>query len=37
MSWDISKTYKWDKRYISLAAHIAEWSKDPSRKLELLQ
>tara|TARA_B110000977_G_C10853879_1_gene406878 strand:+ start:237 stop:698 length:462 start_codon:yes stop_codon:yes gene_type:complete len=33
MSWDISKTYKWDKRYISLAAHIAEWSKDPSRKI----
>lgn len=33
MSWDISKTYKWDKRYINLAAHIAEWSKDPSRKI----
>ena len=33
MSWDVSKTYKWDKRYVSLAAHIAEWSKDPSRKI----
>lgn len=33
MSWDISKTYKWDKRYINLAAHIAKWSKDPSRKI----
>ena len=33
MSWDISRTYKWDKRYINLAAHIAKWSKDPSRKI----
>jgi|TARA_B110000908_G_scaffold3261_1_gene4374 dCMP deaminase len=33
VSWDISKTYKWDKRYINLAAHIAKWSKDPSRKI----
>jgi len=33
MSWDISKTYKWDKRYINLAAQIALWSKDPSRKI----
>ena len=30
---DWGKTYKWDKRYIELAAHIAEWSKDPSRKI----
>lgn len=22
---------KWDKRYLSLAAHIGTWSKDPSR------
>ena len=23
---------KWDKRFLSLAKHIAEWSKDPSTK-----
>ena len=26
--WD-----KWDKRYLELAKHIAQWSKDPSRKI----
>ncbi len=31
--WGISKTYKWDKRYLELARHIASWSKDPSRKI----
>ena len=25
--------YKWDKRYLNLAQHIALWSKDPSRKV----
>lgn len=24
---------KWDKRFIALAQHIAEWSKDPSEKV----
>ena len=24
---------KWDKRFLDLAAHIAEWSKDPSTKV----
>ena len=33
MSWEASKNYKWDKRYINLASHIALWSKDPSRKI----
>lgn len=23
----------WDKKYIELAEHISEWSKDPSRKI----
>lgn len=25
--------YKWDKRYIDLAKNVAQWSKDPSRKI----
>ena len=24
---------KWDKRFLELAAHIANWSKDPSKKI----
>ena len=24
---------KWDNRFIALAQHIAEWSKDPSTKV----
>ena len=24
---------KWDKRFLDLAAHIAQWSKDPSTKV----
>jgi|TARA_Y100000389_G_C17332508_1_gene448879 dCMP deaminase len=24
---------KWNKRYLKLAAEVAEWSKDPSRKI----
>lgn len=24
---------KWDTRYLELAKHVAEWSKDPSRKI----
>ena len=24
---------KWDKRYLELARHISEWSKDPSTKI----
>lgn len=24
---------KWDRRYMDLAKHIAQWSKDPSRKI----
>lgn len=31
--WESAKIYKWDKRYIALAQHIALWSKDPSRKV----
>lgn len=31
--WGVSKSYKWDKRYLELARHIASWSKDPSRKI----
>jgi len=31
--WESTKIYKWDKRYIALAQHIALWSKDPSRKV----
>lgn len=27
------KDYKWQRRYIDLAAHVATWSKDPSRKI----
>jgi dCMP deaminase len=33
MSWESAKSYKWDKRFIALAQHIALWSKDPSRKI----
>ncbi len=25
--------YKWDWRYLTLAQHVSEWSKDPSRKI----
>ena len=25
--------YKWDKRFIALAEHVAQWSKDPSTKV----
>lgn len=31
--WGVSKHYRWDKRYLNLAGHIAAWSKDPSRKV----
>ncbi len=31
--WGVSKHYRWDKRYLNLAGHIATWSKDPSRKV----
>ena len=24
---------KWDKRFLGLAAHVAEWSKDPSTQV----
>ena len=24
---------KWDKRYLDLAEHISQWSKDPSKKI----
>lgn len=27
---------KWDKRYIDLAKNVAQWSKDPSRKIGAL-
>lgn len=29
----INMNNKWDKRYIDLAKSIAQWSKDPSRKI----
>ncbi len=28
-----SQQMKWDKRFLRLAAHISEWSKDPSTKV----
>ena len=31
--WGVSKHYRWDKRYLNLAGHIATWSKDPSKKV----
>jgi len=31
--WESAKLYKWDKRYLALASHIAQWSKDPSTKI----
>ena len=33
MSIDKLKQLKWDERYLDLAAGIAGWSKDPSRKI----
>ena len=33
MSFDKLKQLKWDERYLDLAAGIAGWSKDPSRKI----
>lgn len=30
---DSSKINHWDVRYINLAKHVAEWSKDPSTKV----
>jgi dCMP deaminase len=27
-----SRSEKWDKRYLELAQHISQWSKDPSTK-----
>ena len=32
-NWGVSKHYRWDKRYLNLAGHIATWSKDPSKKV----
>lgn len=29
----LSRVSKWDRRYIELAKHISQWSKDPSRKI----
>jgi dCMP deaminase len=29
----IHKAFKWDYRFLALAKHIAEWSKDPSTKV----
>jgi len=28
----VEKNYKWHRRFISLADHVAQWSKDPSTK-----
>ena len=33
MSFDKLKQLKWDERYLDLAAGVAGWSKDPSRKI----
>ena len=33
LSFDKLKQLKWDERYLDLAAGIAGWSKDPSRKI----
>lgn len=32
MGWDNVLDPKWDKRFLGLAKHIAQWSKDPSTK-----
>lgn len=29
----IGRSYKWDDRFIDLAQHVAQWSKDPSTKV----
>ena len=29
----LNNSLKWDIRYLELAKHIAQWSKDPSRKI----
>jgi hypothetical protein len=31
--YDKKRLSNWDKRYIKLAAHVAEWSKDPDAKV----
>jgi dCMP deaminase len=31
-SWHKARQAKWDARYIELARHVAQWSKDPSTK-----
>src|SRR3989344_2191240 len=28
----IQRTEKWDRRFLALAEHVAQWSKDPSTK-----
>ena len=33
LSFDKLKQLKWDERYLDLAAGVAGWSKDPSRKI----
>ena len=30
---DVIMSDKWDKRFLHLAKHISEWSKDPSTKV----
>ena len=30
---DVIMSDKWDKRFLDLAKHISEWSKDPSTKV----
>lgn len=29
----MDKTHKWDLRYLDLAKHVAQWSKDPNTKV----
>lgn len=33
METDIESLDKWDRRFLDLALHVAEWSKDPSTKV----
>ena len=30
---DVNMSDKWDKRFLDLAKHISDWSKDPSTKV----
>ena len=33
MKGTLTLSNNWDKRFLDLAEHISEWSKDPSKKI----